>query len=528
MEPTGCNLVAGKERRDGEPTYRSVDPETGQPFGPEFYDATESEVTDAVSAAVAAFGELRELSPEVIASLLEDIADRLLDLGDALLEIAVRETGLGRQRIAGERRRTCGQLRAFAQVVAERSHLDIRIDTADETTTPPRPDLRRMQVPIGPVAVFGASNFPLAFGVPGGDTASALAAGCPVVAKAHPAHPATSEVCARAIIDAVDSAGLPGGAFSLLHGEDVGVSRALVLADGIEAVGFTGSEVAGRALYDLGAGREKPIPVYAEMGSLNPQFVTPRALEQRGPEIAEGLVASMTLGTGQFCTKPGVVFIPDSPSGRDFETEIAARAGSVDPAVLLADSICTGLQERLSMTKRLPDVEVLVEDGGNDTQGFRAGPTVLAVTQQTFRRHPELSQEHFGPVAVLVRVGSLQDMVAVAKGLPGSLSASVHGTEDDAADVDALLRELREVAGRVIWNQFPTGVAVTHAMHHGGPYPAATFSAHTSVGSAAVRRFLRPVAYQNTPQSLLPAPLRNDTSGVLRMVDGTMTDAAIG
>jgi acyl-CoA reductase-like NAD-dependent aldehyde dehydrogenase len=534
MDLTGANLIAATEQRGTGAATRSVDPSTGEPFGPEFHDASDAQVSQAAAAAADAFTVLRQVDRAVLADLLEGIAARLEDLGDVLIDTAVRETGLGRDRITGERGRTCGQLRAFAALVTEGSHLDIRIDTADPTATPPRPDLRRMQVPLGPVAVFGASNFPLAFSVPGGDTASALAAGCPVIAKVHPSHPATSELCGRAIAAAIDDAGLPAGTFSMVHGRDVEVSRALVLAPEVTAVGFTGSEAAGRALFDLGAGRDEPIPVYAEMGSLNPQFITTRAVEERGPAFAEDLVGSMTMGTGQFCTKPGLLFIPRGTGSDDLEARIVDAAGAVAPGLLLNAAVGAGLGERLDRSTELVGVEVLVD--GRDASmaeapGFRTAPTVLATDFDVFRIAPELVEEHFGPAIIIVRVDSLDDMVAVAPELPGALTASLHGTDADAEDeeVARLLAELQQMAGRVVWNQFPTGVAVTPAMHHGGPYPATTSAAHTSVGTAAIRRFLRPVAYQNTPQSLLPTALRDaNPDGLLRLLDGRTTDAAVG
>ncbi len=535
MELTGANLIAGAERRGGTTTYRSIAPATGAVFGPDFTDATPTEVAAAADAATVAFASLRGAPPRVLADLLDGIADGLEALGEQLLTIVDEETGLGRVRLEGERARTCGQLRAFARVAEEGSHLDVRIDTADPTTTPPRPDLRRIQIPIGPVAVFGASNFPLAFSVPGGDTASALAAGCPVVLKAHPSHPATSELCARVITEAVRACGLHPGTCSLIHGRDVEVSRALVLAAGISAVGFTGSEAAGRALFDLGADRDKPIPVYAEMGSLNPQVVTPRALAERGAAIAEGLVASMTLGTGQFCTKPGLVLVPDSLAGRAFEGQVAAHAAQTEPGLLLNAGIAAGLRTRLAASTSLDEVEVLAgdpEDAADGPEaGFHAGATVLATSAEVFLRTPQLAQEHFGPVTVVIRCGSLTDMTALVETLPGALSATVHGTDEDAHDAEVagpLLGALRELAGRVIWNQFPTGVAVAPAMHHGGPYPATTFSAHTSVGTAAIRRFLRPVTYQQIPEPLLPEALRDaNPLGLLRLVDGVPTSDPI-
>lgn len=509
-------------------TTRSVDPRTGEAFGPAYQDATPAEVAVAVEAAAAAFTVTRRASPESLAGLLEAIADGLEALGDRLVETAVAETGLDTARITGERGRTCGQLRAFAEVARTGSHLDLRIDPADPTRTPPRPDLRRMQIPLGPVAVWGASNFPLAFSVPGGDTASALAAGCPVVTKAHPSHPATSELAAEVIVAAVAEAGLPTGTFALLHGRDPSVSRALVTAPGIAAVGFTGSEAAGRALYDLAAARPEPIPVFAEMGSLNPQFVTEAAITAGVDDLAQGLIGSVTLGAGQFCTKPGLVVVPDSPTGRELESAMLAAAEQVAPAPLLAEGIGAGLRHRLDELMGLPDVEVVVTDRA-DGAGTWAGPTLLVTHAGAVTATPQLQQECFGPAALLVRVTSLSDMVTLAAGLPGSLAASIHATEAEIDHLADLVAILQHRAGRVLWNQFPTGVAVTHAMHHAGPYPASTFVQHTSVGTAAIARFVRPVVYQNAPQALLPAPLRDENpSRRWRLVDGRLTREAIG
>ncbi len=512
-----------------EPTVtRSVDPRTGTAFGPEYRDATPAEVTAAVEAAAAAFLVTRRAAPATIAGLLEAIADGLEALGDDLIDTAVAETGLDATRITGERGRTCGQLRAFAEVARSGAHLDVRIDPADPDTVPPRPDLRRLQIPIGPVAVWGASNFPLAFSVPGGDTASALAAGCPVVVKAHPSHPATSERCAEVITRAVADAGLPAGTFALRHGRDPSVSRALVTAPGIAAAGFTGSEAAGRALYDLAAARPDPIPVFAEMGSLNPQFVTEAAINERGEDLAAGLVGSFTLGTGQFCTKPGLVFLPDTAAGRALEAAVTAAAAEVAPTPLLGAGIEAGLRGRLGELGSLTGVEVVLADRTAET-GAWAGPTVLVTDADTLARTPVLREECFGPATILVRVTSPSDMAALVPGLPGSLTASIHATEADVPHLDDLVVALQHKVGRVVWNQFPTGVAVTHAMHHAGPYPASTFVQHTSVGSAAIARFVRPVAFQNAPQALLPEPLRDENPhGRWRLVNGRLTQDSVG
>src|SRR6056297_813235 len=534
MTLAAANLIDGRHRADGTTTTRSADPRTGEAFGPAFPDATEAEVADAVAAATTAFAALRRTDGATLARLLGAIADGLETLGDVLIDTAARETGLGEVRITGERGRACGQLRAFAEVARTGSHLDLRIDPADPSSTPPRPDLRRMQVPLGPVAVFGASNFPLAFSVPGGDTASALAAGCPVVAKAHPSHPATSQLVGQAIVAAVAEVGQPTGTFALLHGRDPAVSRPLVTAPSIAAVGFTGSQTVGRALFDLAAAREVPIPVYAEMGSLNPQVVTEAACLERGTALAAELVGSVTLGAGQFCTKPGLLFVPDSDAGRAFERQLAEVAVAVAPAPLLNQGIGERLADRLAEVTGLAGVEVAA--GGAVSAGpivavagTWATPTILVTDAATFAATPTLHEECFGPAAIVVRVPSLEAMTALVTTLDGSLTASIHATQADVDHLGDLVDALTHRAGRVAWNQVPTGVAVTHAMHHGGPYPASTSARDTSVGTAAIARFVRPVAYQNTPQALLPEPLTdaNPTSR-WRLVDGAWTQAPVG
>jgi NADP-dependent aldehyde dehydrogenase len=379
-----------------------------------------------------------------------------------------------------------------------------------------------MLVPLGPVAVFGASNFPFAFGVPGGDTAAALAVGCPVVVKGHPAHPATSELCGRAVSAAVQAAGAPDGTFSLLQGRSADVGRALVLAPQVKAVGFTGSTEVGRALFDLAAGRPEPIPVYAEMGSINPVFLTPGALAERGPVIADGLAASMTLSTGQFCTSPGLVVVPDDEHGRDFTDRLTELLRQVPDAPMLTAGIRAGLHRRLARTARLDGVQVLV-GGADDEGGTTTGPTLLRVDHETFAASPEMLAEHFGPAALVVS-SPTERYAETARHLEGNLTATVHGTADEAASLAELQSVLVEKAGRIVWNGFPTGVAVTAAQHHGGPYPATTAPAHTSVGVTSVLRFLRAVAFQDTPAALLPPELQDDNPlGILRQVDGAPT-----
>ena len=527
---TGAQLIAGAPQPvGGGASFRAVAPARGTPIGPEFPEATDEQVMAAASAAAEAFATTQDLPPATIAALLEAVAGGLEAIGDELVELADLETALGPTRLTGELARTCAQLRLFATTVREGSHLDVRIDPADPAATPPRPDLRRLKVARGPVAVFGASNFPLAFSVPGGDTASALAAGCPVVVKAHPSHPATSQRCGEAIAAAIAACGLPAGMFSLLHGRGTEVGRALVLAAPIAAVGFTGSLAGGRALFDLGAARPEPIPVYAEMGSLNPVFLTAAALSARGEELAQGFVASMTLGTGQFCTKPGLAFVPDDEAGHRFEQQVAAAIGEQPAGVLLNAGVLGALDERLGVTRALDGVTVLAEGYPPAGAGTWCAATVLTTDLATYRATAELREEHFGPVSLIVRCPTPSSMVEVARELPGSLTISIHAEpEEVSADtttgttgVAALQAAARGRCGRLIFDQFPTGVAVTPAMHHGGPYPATTDTAHTSVGTAAIERFLRPVCYQNAPAAALPPALRDDNPlGLPRTIDG--------
>ena len=506
-------------------TYTAFDPRTGEPGDATFSDATPGAIAAAVSDAERAFAHAGPPASRDTARLLRAIADELDGLGDRVIETADRETGLGRPRLTGELARTTGQWRAFASLCEEGSFVEAVIDHA---VPDGRPDLRRMRFPIGPVAVFGASNFPLAFSVPGGDTASALAAGCPVVVKAHPSHPETSELTGAAIARALERAGAPAGWFSLLHGRSTAVGEALVTAPAIRAVGFTGSLRGGRALFDLAAARPEPIPVYAEMGSVNPVFVTATALEARLDAIAEGFAASMTQGTGQFCTKPGLAFVPDGPLGRRWTDQVASRLAGLSGGCLLNAGIRDALAERVGRTRGLPGVELLAGgDGAPDGPGYTYPPTVVAVAAERFLAEPALAQEHFGPFAVIVRCEGPARMVEAARALEGSLTATVHA---EAADLDAvrpLVDELRRRAGRLIWNGYPTGVAVTAAMMHGGPYPATTSSLHTSVGTAAIARWLRPVAFQSYPAGLLPPALRDENPlGLVRLVDGEWTRGA--
>ena len=485
---------------------------TGEPLPPSYADATLAEIDFTVEAARQSADAFARATPATRAALLDAIAAGLEARGAEWIARAHLETGLPVARLEGERNRTAAQLRLFAAVVREGSWVDARIDPAQPDRKPaPRPDLRRMLRPIGPVAVFGASNFPFAFSVAGGDTASALAAGNPVVVKAHPAHPGTSEIAAAAIRAALAGVGLPAGVFGLVQGAAPEVSHALVRHPAIAAVGFTGSTRAGRALFDAAAARPQPIPVFAEMSSVNPLFVLPGALGQRGEAIAEGLVGSCTLGVGQFCTKPGLVFGPAGPAWEAFAATVAARAKAAPPGVMLH----AGIQESFTRgLAALRDVEWLAQGGA----------WVARVEAASFRARPELAHELFGPFTLLVTVRDRAEALALAGELEGQLTATIHGTPEDLEEATDLVAILARKAGRLLCNGYPTGVEVSPAMQHGGPYPATTDARFTSVGTAAIFRFARPVCYQAFPESLLPDALRDaNPLGLLRLVDGRPT-----
>lgn len=501
----------------------SVDPRTGKPREEVASEASEHEVDEAVRAAWAARGALADRG--VRAALLRTAAELLDGAAEHVVEAADAETALGPVRLTGELARTTAQLRAFADVVDEGAFLDVRIDHADPDRTPPWPDLRRMKVPLGVVAVYSASNFPLAFSVPGGDTASALAAGCPVVVKAHPAHPATSELCAALLRRAAVRVGLPPDVVTLVHGFDAGV--ALVRHPLVSAAGFTGSVRGGRALFDAAAARPVPIPFHGELGSLNPVVVTRAAAEERGEEIGAGLGASMTLGVGQFCTKPGFVLVPAGAGGDALVKALTAVVSDSEAGVMLdhrmRDAFVAGVAERAA----LDGVGAPVTPGSGGEHTVSAGfLTVGAAALGSSGPHDLLLEECFGPVTVVARYEHPSEIGAVLSRLPGNLTATLQLSAGEAAgsegggEAELLLASLSGLAGRVVVDGWPTGVAVAPAQHHGGPYPATT-STSTSVGATAVERWVRPVTYQDVPEVLLPGELREGGGvGVPRRVDG--------
>ena len=467
----------------------------------------------AMAAAAEAAPVLAVSPPDARATWLRAIADRLDGDAEALVALAVRESHLTEQRLRGELVRTTFQLRLFATVVEDGGYLEATVDHADpHWPMGPRPDLRRVLRPLGPAAVYAASNFPFAFSVAGGDTAAALAAGAPVVVKAHSAHPELSRSVATHVHAALADAGAPRGVFALVEGREAG--RALVVDPRLTVATFTGSLSGGRALFDLAASRPVPIPFYGELGSVNPVFVTEAAAATRTQEIATGFAASLTLGVGQFCTKPGVLLVPADSTLADAVVE-AVRGTTSGP--MLSDAIRGGYFASLEPLALRDDVQLLI---GSAAEADDPVPTIYATDAATFLAHAdELLEEHFGPAALLVRYRSADDLLAVARALPGQLTATVQGVDGDAAG--PLLELLAARAGRVLWNGWPTGVSVTFAQQHGGPYPATTAPHFTSVGTASIARFLRPVAYQDTPDALLPPALREANPwGVPRLVDG--------
>jgi len=493
-----------------------------------FYKATPDELNLAVVKAAAAFKVYRKKCGVEKAFFLETIAEELLNAGDELVTVCSNETGLPSARIEGERLRTANQLRMFAALLKEGSWVDARIETAIPQRTPlPKPDLRFIHIPIGPVVVFGASNFPLAFSVAGGDTASALAAGCPVIVKAHSSHPATSSIVGKAIQTAARKTNMPDGVFSLLFGDGPTTGIQLVQHPLIKAVGFTGSYKAGKALYDAAVSRPEPIPVYAEMGSTNPVFILPQAMKERGQEIAAGYSAAVTLGVGQFCTNPGMLIYQNNDENfkQSLKTAFEKTTGGVMLTPYILNAYNAGLQQHLATG----GVVQLATSGSQPANTDNtAVPVLIMAESKVFNSNSMLSEEIFGPTGIIIPVTAKKDMLDIAENLSGHLTATVHGTDEELIEYKELLDILEQKAGRVIINGFPTGVEVCSAMVHGGPFPSTTDSRTTSVGTAAIYRFVRPVCYQNMPQSILPEELKDlNPMKIYRLINGQKTNEEI-
>ena len=522
---TGEFFIAGDAIATSD-RFQAINPATGEAIEPGFSVAGVEHVERACAAAAEAFEAYANAPRERRAKLLEGIADEIMALGDELIERAHAETGLPAARLTGERARTCGQMKLFAQVVRDGGFLDIRIDPALPDRQPlPRADLRLYKVPLGPVAVFGASNFPLAFSVAGGDTASALAAGCPVVVKGHPAHPGTTELVARAITSAVAKSGFPAGVFSMLSGTSNELGGALVADPRIAAVGFTGSRGGGIALMNIAAKRPVPIPVYAEMSSINPVVLMPAALEARGEALAKGFVGSLTMGSGQFCTNPGLVIAIDSPALDRFVAAATEALAPVAPSVMLTPGIHAAYEKGLAELTAHGDVTLLGR--GADTAGPNcARGALLSIPADKFIGNEVASREIFGSASLVIRCRDADQVATVLESLEGQLTATLHL---DPADEEAARRYvpiLQRKAGRILANGWPTGVEVSNAMVHGGPFPATSDGRSTSVGTLAIDRYLRPVCYQDIPEALLPETLRGDgPAGVPHRLDGVLKAA---
>ena len=502
----GGNLIGGEASSLGTVKLRSTAPASGEALEPAYAEATPQEIARAVALADSCVEYLASVPAAQVAGLLDRIAVEVEALGDELINLASKETGLPVVRLTGERARTTGQLRLFAELVRDGSWKGVRKDAALPDRQPARrPDLRRTLVPIGPVAVWPASNFPLAFSVAGGDTASALAASCPVIVKAHPGHPGTSELMAQAVVRGIAQSGLPAGMFSLLQGVSPDVSLALIQHPQIAAGAFTGSLAAGRALFDAAARRPVPIPFFAEMGSVNPLVLLPEILEQRGEAIAEGLFQSVTLGFGQFCTCPGLVLAVEGPVLDRFAQALRIKFQAGVPGVMLTPSIARSYRSAVESISGFAGVKAYRNP---EFVSRHEVPALFETTDQTFLANGDLRHEVFGPATVLVRCESSMRLLEVAKHLEGSLTATVHGTHRDLEKNRPLLALFTRKAGRLVFNGFPTGVEVCGSMQHGGPYPATTDPRFTSVGSTAIERFARPMTFQDCPPEFLPPELQ--------------------
>lgn len=502
FEPHGKNLIAG-EWTSGDERFTNA-PASGQAHN--FTAGTPEMVNDAVEAAEEAFWSYGYTSRQVRADFLKCIADEIEARGEQITQIGTHETGLPAGRLEGERGRTTGQLRLFADHILKGDYLDLRHDDALPDRQPlPRPDLRMMQRPIGPVAVFGASNFPLAFSTAGGDTASALAAGCPVVVKGHPAHPGTGEIVAEAIHAAIKKCDLHPGVFSIVQGGSHKVGETLVTHPLIKAVGFTGSLAGGRALYDLCAARPEPIPFFGELGSINPMFILDHAAKERAEEIAKGWAGSLTMGAGQFCTNPGISIVVDGPAADQFVAATKDALGDADAQTMLTDGIANAYRtgrDRVAGTQGVRELLTTSCDLRNAT------PYLYETDGATWLANKELGEEVFGPLGIVIRAADDAEMLTIAKNLEGQLTCTLHLDDADRAQAARLMPVLERKAGRLLANGFPTGVEVCDSMVHGGPYPASTNFGATSVGTLAIRRFLRPVCYQNMPEAVLPEDLK--------------------
>ena len=525
----GYSIIDGQSIEGNGATFRGVDPAKGVQLEPVYHCASIADLNRAADLAEEAFVAFRKLSGRERGRFLRSIADGIEASVPELVERANRETALPEARLKGESARTINQLRLFAQVVEEGSWVNARIDPAQPDRKPlPRSDIRSMMRGLGPVAVFGASNFPLAFSVAGGDTAAAFAAGNPVIVKAHHAHPGTSEMVGQVIARSVRECGLPAGVFALLFGAGSEIGAALVDHPNVKAVGFTGSLTAGNALMQRVAARPEPIPCFMEMSSVNPLFVLPEALHTRGAQIAAGLFGSFTLGVGQFCTKPGLVCLPRNADADALVAEVKALVEKAAPSAMLIEGISKSYRSGVAGRQAHGHVKTVAQASSDGAGNNYAAPVLMQIDATDLLANPELSTEVFGPSALVIRYDSREQLMELAGAIEGQLTATLHGTDADLSTFADLIAILERKAGRLIVNGFPTGVEVCHAMVHGGPYPATSDSRATSVGTYSIYRFVRPVCYQDFPQASLPDELKDaNPLGIMRLVDGQLTREAV-
>lgn len=521
---TGKNYIGSQLSALGRKTYKTFNPQLNIENEYVYSEAASEEINKAVSLATSAFKTFRVMSGVKKAEFLNAIADEILALDEDLVQIYCSETGLPEGRARGERGRTIFQLRSFADLVLEGSWVEAAIDTAIPERSPiPKPDLRKMNIPLGPVVVFGASNFPLAYSTAGGDTAAALAAGCPVIVKSHPMHAGTGELVSSAIIKAAKKTGMPEGVFSNLNSSGIEVGVELVKHPEVKAIGFTGSIRGGRALLDLAAKREEPIPVFAEMGSINPVIILPNALSDRGDELANIYARSITLGTGQFCTNPGLILGVKSESLNHFTKVLANEIIKIEPSCMLHPNIIGAYETNKAKALSLPELNVVVNYEDNVKTNY-ARQIITTVEGETFLNNPTLHQEVFGPFSMVVQCKDIRELEEIITGLEGQLTGTVIANNNEIKNYESVIDALQNRVGRIIYNGVPTGVEVCPAMVHGGPYPASTDSRFTAVGIHSIKRWVRPFSFQDWPDELLPDELKNDNPlGISRLVNGKQT-----
>lgn len=525
---TGKNYIGNQLSAKGSNTYKTFNPQLNIENEPVYTEATSEEIDEAVTLASVAFKTFRTTSGKQKADFLNAIADEILALDEELITTYCSETGLPEGRAKGERGRTVGQLRSFADLVAEGSWVEATIDTAQPERQPmPKSDIRKMLIPLGPVVVFGASNFPLAYSTAGGDTAAALASGCPVIVKSHPMHAGTGELVASAIVKAAEKTNMPNGVFSNINSSGIEVGAQLVKHAGVKAVGFTGSIKGGRALYDLAAQREEPIPVFAEMGSINPVIILPEALQNRGESLAQTYAGSITLGTGQFCTNPGLLLGIKGQELENFVNKLSEEIIKIEPSCMLHPNIIGAYENNKSKAISQNGLEVIA-DYNSDLQANFARQTITTVDGNTFLENTTLHQEVFGPYSIVVQCEDKTQLETIISKLEGQLTGTVISEEGEASNYSGAISTLQNRVGRVIFNGVPTGVEVCPSMLHGGPYPASTDSRFTAVGIHSIKRWVRPLSYQDWPNDLLPDELKNENPlDISRLVNNEQTNSKI-